>query len=48
MEIHVNKIERKIGAKNKEKVWEQFPDAFGEIVFSSFSNLENSHFPNLG
>ena len=25
-----------LGAKNREKVWEQFPDTFGEIVLFDF------------
>ena len=36
-----------LGAKNRENVWEQFTDLFGEQIVLSFSNLGNSRFPNL-
>ena len=38
------------GGEYREKVWEQFPDSFGEQLVSSFSNFGNSIFRilNLG
>ena len=28
-----------IGAENRENMWEEFPDTFGEPLFSRFSNF---------
>ena len=44
MEKQMSKNEAKIKAKNKEKMWEQFPDTFWENVFLTFSNLGNDFF----
>ena len=36
-----------LGAENREKMWEEFPDTFGGTLFWSFSNFENSIFQNV-
>ena len=36
-----------LGAENREKVWEEFPDTLGETLFLSFRNFETRVFPIL-
>ena len=37
-----------LGADNREKMWEQFPDTFGEHLFQVFPILEIRFVFNLG